>query len=94
MSRSDFMLMSIDELAEVFRSWRETREEDARTVWESARLQACITIQPFVKGRLDPKRILPLPWDRGFRPPKMSAEERKRQQERLNHYLKHGEWPD
>lgn len=94
MSRCDFELMSLDELRETFRSWSETRDEQQRTVWEAARMEACIIIQPFVKGKLEPKKVLPLPWDRSYRSVQMTKEERQHRQERLSYYLKHGEWPD
>ena len=31
--------------------------------WERMRLLATITIQPHVKGKVTPERLLPFPWD-------------------------------
>lgn len=96
MSRSDFLASTLPEFRKTWRAWRETRETDDRRAWEVMRLQTAMILQPFVKGKLDPRKILPLPWDRqshGLSLSKM-RERRRREQRRLSHYLKTGSWEE
>ena len=61
MSYDTFRSLTPDEyLASVKAHERETRE-----AWERMRIMAAITIQPHVKGRMTPKKLLPFPWDNG-----------------------------
>lgn len=77
--------------------WREDRESRDRQTWEVMRLQTAMTLQPFVKKRINARELLPLPWD--SRKPERShpiddPKERQHQRDRLKYYLEHGEWPD
>lgn len=47
----------------VCRSFVEVEEQRTRDEWERMRLLATMTIQPHVKNRLKPDKLLPLPWD-------------------------------
>ncbi len=38
-------------------------EQQSHEAWERMRLHATLTIQPHVKGRLTPMRLLPFPWE-------------------------------
>lgn len=55
------------------------------------RLLATITIQPHVKGKLTPQKLLPLPWDRQKAPredaPKLTKEQRHDRFRNLLHRL-------
>ena len=44
-------------------AWHENREATLHDEWERMRLLATITIQPHVKGKVTPERLLPFPWD-------------------------------
>lgn len=53
-----------EEFEEVSRAYAERCEADSRGDWERMRLLAAITIQPHVKGKITPQRLLPLPWEK------------------------------
>lgn len=91
MSRETFAALTIPEFEKAFVHWRKVRELDERTPWEVMRMQVALTLQPFVKKDIDPKRICPLPWDQGERPEKTEAE-KKHQTERVKKYLATGHW--
>lgn len=91
MSRETFAALTIPEFEKAFAHWRRIQEREERTPWEVMRLQVSMTLQPFVKGNLDPKKILPLPWDHGQRP-ELTEAERKHQTERVKRYLATGHW--
>ena len=63
MSRSDFCACTPSEFAAAVKSWRETEESRRRDAWERMRLLALMTVQPHVKQRLSPSKLMPLPWD-------------------------------
>ena len=48
-------------MCEAYQDHEETLLHDQ---WERMRLLATITIQPHVKGKLSPQRLLPFPWER------------------------------
>lgn len=55
------------------REWRENREEASRGDWERMRLLATMVMQPHCKNRLNPKKLLPLPWDKNKTAPDREA---------------------
>ena len=62
--------------------------EDMRQEYEHTRIHAAICIQPHVKNRIRPEKLLPLPWDKKETRPKpvqqsMTAEERLKRFEML-----------
>lgn len=64
MSLGDFRLLTPGEFGSVGKAWGERRETSERGRWERMRLLASISIQPHVRRRLTPERLLPLPWDK------------------------------
>lgn len=44
--------------------WNEREEAERRDACERARMIAAISIQPHVKNRIKPDKLLPLPWDK------------------------------
>lgn len=64
MRPDDFRLMTPDEFRAVCKAWSEGQENRERGRWERMRLLASIVIQPHVKRRITPERLLPLPWDK------------------------------
>jgi len=56
--------MSADEFENVYHQWYEMREIDYQGSWERMRMLATITIQPHIKNKLTPERLLPLPWEK------------------------------
>lgn len=63
-SLADFCALTYDEFDAVVKAYHTDREALYRDGWERVRTEACIGIQPHIKGKADPKRVLPLPWDK------------------------------
>lgn len=63
LSYHDFRALTVEELTAVVESSRRVRGAADKGEWERTRLHAVMTMQPHCKNRLDPRRILPLPWD-------------------------------
>lgn len=63
MTMDDFCGLTPEEFGHVAEAWHRQREADGRADWERMRLLATITIQPHVKGKLSPQRLLPFPWE-------------------------------
>lgn len=63
LSVDDFRMMTLPQFRKAYDMWAEDRELSMRLPYEVMRLQVCMTLQPFVKGKLVPSEILPLPWD-------------------------------
>ena len=59
----DFCRLTPDEFEAVCDAWHDDREHTLHDEWERMRLLATITIQPHVKGKLSPQRLLPFPWE-------------------------------
>ncbi|MBQ9576611.1 MAG: hypothetical protein IJV11_06990 [Muribaculaceae bacterium] len=68
LSVADWSGLSPDEFEAVCRSFVEAEDQRTRDEWERMRLLATITIQPHVKSRLKPDKLLPLPWDNSKKP--------------------------
>lgn len=64
MSLDDFCSCTPAEFMAACKAHHDQHEADRRDRWELMRLLAAITVQPHVKGRPDPRRLVPLPWDR------------------------------
>lgn len=89
----DFCRMTIQETAAVFAAYREKHEADRRDAWERMRMQACIEIQPHLRKKITPRRLLPLPWDKAERKTETrtyTAAERKARRDEILKRL-HGE---
>ena len=84
MRYSDFCRMSPVEFYEASKAFAEAREQESHERWEIMRTEASILIQPHVKGKITPKKLLPFPWDKEKREDpeeQMSMEERHRRAE-------------
>lgn len=84
LSLDDFCRLTPTEYASVCKAWQAEEQRRLEDAWERMRLQTVITVQPHVKKKLDPKKMLPLPWER--KKPKaevVSREEAKRRFEKL-----------
>ena len=68
LSLDDFCRLSPGELSAVLQAHGEWSQLESREEWERMRMGACITIQPHVKGKLTPQKLLPLPWEREEKP--------------------------
>ncbi|MCM1332773.1 MAG: hypothetical protein NC248_09205 [Bacteroides sp.] len=88
MTVDDFCGCYYDEFESICRSWSAMTESKNRDSWERMRFLAAISIQPHVKRKLTPKRLLPLPWDEKDKKnrheqPELSADEKRMRFERL-----------
>ena len=63
MSVEDFCALTPGELESVLEAHREWEEMVLHGDWERMRMLATITVQPHVKGKLTPEKLLPLPWE-------------------------------
>lgn len=79
----------MQEYIAVSKAWYLEQEARQQGDWERVRMLACITIQPHVKKKLSPDKLLPLPWDHKRRKaadsPKMDKEQ---QHQRFKELLK------
>lgn len=60
---ADFFRMTPDEFEAAATAWRDLRKAESRERWELMRMEATILIQPHVKEKLTPRRLLPFTWD-------------------------------
>ena len=91
MSFDTFAGLTIPEFEKAFECWHQIQQRNERIPWEVMRMQVALTLQPFVKKDIDPKKIFPLPWDHPERP-EITEAEKKRQTERVKKYLATGHW--
>ena len=70
MPLDDFCRLTPDEFGAVCKAWNERQEQLMRDGWERMRMNATIGIQPHVKGRVTPERLLPFPWEKSKKMPK------------------------
>lgn len=64
MRLDDWCRLDVDDFNSAAKAWSEMRDGGERGQWERMRILASIVIQPHVKGRMKPERLLPLPWDK------------------------------
>jgi hypothetical protein len=81
MSLDDWCRLTPDELEAVLKAHVENEELRLHGDWERMRMLATITVQPHVKGRMTPEKLLPLPWENKAPVEKLSAAERKARME-------------
>ncbi len=86
LSLDDFCRLTPGEFEAVCKAWRDYEERMMQDSWERMRMNATITIQPHIKGKMTPERLLPFPWEKSKKKaeaPKVSAEEARKRFERL-----------
>ena len=64
----DFCRLASKEFRAVCKVFQEQREADDKAEWERMRLLATIVVQPHVKGKLTPQKLLPFPWEKNKGP--------------------------
>lgn len=64
LSYDDFCRLLPEEFEEICRAYYAQRDAELKGEWERMRLLATISIQPHVKGRLTPEKLLPFPWEK------------------------------
>ena len=86
MQLDDFCALTPEEFEAVSHAYGEQREAELHGDWERMRMLAAITIQPHVKGRMTPERLLPFPWEKPIHKEntrKLTADESKKRFEEL-----------
>lgn len=85
LSYDDFCRLSPLEFGSIYEAWKERTESGDRAEWERMRMLATITIQPHVKGRMRPEKLLPFPWEKPkvVKGKHLTLEERKKIMEKL-----------
>lgn len=63
LSYDDFCRLTPDEFNSVCRAYGDQEQAQYKDNWERMRILAAITIQPHVKSKLTPQKLLPLSWD-------------------------------
>jgi hypothetical protein len=78
LSYDDFCALSPGEFNQVNRCWAEREKERLHGEWERTRVLATVFVQPHLKKQMDPRKLLPFPWDATARkgPVKKSTRER------------------
>lgn len=59
----DFMALTPDEFAAVWRVWSDRSEATNRDQWERTRLECCCVLQPYTRDTLRPVDVMKFPWD-------------------------------
>lgn len=87
LSYDDFSRLYPDEFESICKAYSDSREADQHGAWERMRMLATITIQPHIKSKMTPQKLMPLPWDKHHieRPdaPKLTPEERQERFKKL-----------
>lgn len=65
MSFEDFCILTPKECTAACTAYREESEAREKSAWERMRLLANISIQPHIKKKITPRKMLPFPWDNG-----------------------------
>lgn len=67
------------------KAWHMHHEDEMHDSWERMRMSATIAIQPHIKGKMTPEKLLPFPWEKrkNTEAPSVSAEEARKRFERL-----------
>ena len=64
LSFDDFCLLTPDEFQAVLDAYSEAEERHSHDLWECMRRLAAISVSPFSKSRVDPKKLLKFPWEK------------------------------
>lgn len=96
LSFDDFCRLTPDEFSAIHKEYLTAQEARYKDEWERMRLLATISIQPHVKNKLTPQKVLPFSWDDDEKKKKpaeiLTAEEhRKRFEEFMKMRREYGE---
>jgi len=98
MSYSDFCSLHPDEFAKVYEHYMDKEQQRLHDSWERMRTHACIVVQPHCKKKMEPKKMLPFPWDHKKTPkrdaPESTRERFEKIREKVEKYNNHGELHD
>lgn len=63
MGYDDFCRMRPSEFREACQAYADKQEREMRNGWEVMRMQATLLVNPWLKKKLTPVQLIPLPWD-------------------------------
>ena len=69
LSLDDFCRLTPGEFEAVCKAWHDLHEDEMRDSWERMRMSATIGIQPHIKGKITPEKLLPFPWEKSKKRP-------------------------
>ena len=75
LSYDDFCRLTPDEFNAVCKMYSDQEQTQYKDNWERMRILAAVTIQPHVKSKLTPQKLLPLSWDKKQPRTRQRAEE-------------------
>ncbi len=64
LSFADFCELQMREFTACCRAYNERRTAEIHDEWERMRMLATIVIQPHVKGKVTPQKLLPFEWEK------------------------------
>ena len=64
LSYDDFCRLTPEEFSCCCKAYNDKLDADREDEWKRMRMLATIAIQPHIKNKLTPEKLLPLPWDR------------------------------
>lgn len=63
MTPADFDRLTPEEFGAIYESWYKSGESDVRRSWEQTRFLGMCMLAPYSSNKLNPRDVLPLPWD-------------------------------
>lgn len=60
----DVRRLNFEEFELIVEEWNQAMEREHHDAWERMRMLATITIQPHTKKRIEPRSLLPFPWEK------------------------------
>ena len=67
LSYDDFCRLTPVEFENVYKVYQDKREADYKDEWARMRMLAAIVIQPHLKRKVTPEKLLPFPWEKPAR---------------------------
>ena len=64
MRPKDFWRLDAEEWVAIATAHNQREEALNRGEWERTRISSCILIQPHIRNKITPEKLLPLPWDK------------------------------
>lgn len=63
LSYDDFCRLTPIEFEHIYKEYKDKQDADYKNEWERMRMFAAIVIQPHLKQKVTPKKLLPFPWE-------------------------------
>ena len=63
LSYDDFCRLTPVEVEHIYKEYREEQDSDYKDQWGRIRMLATIMIQPHLKKKITPQKLLPFPWE-------------------------------